>query len=55
LCGNVIIGKGSFVGAGAVIRQGITIGKNAVIGAGAVVVKDVADNTTVLGIPARIK
>ncbi len=53
LCGNVKVGAGSFVGANAVIRQGITIGNNAMIGAGAVVVKDVADNATVIGVPAR--
>lgn len=53
LCGNVKIGEGAFVGANAVIRQGITVGKNAMIGAGAVVVKDVPDNVTVIGVPAR--
>lgn len=53
LCGNVKIGEGAFIGAHAVIRQGINIGKNAVIGAGAVVVKDVADNVTVMGVPAK--
>jgi sugar O-acyltransferase (sialic acid O-acetyltransferase NeuD family) len=53
LCGNVTIGKQSFVGAGAIIRQGVTIGKNVIIGAGAVVLKDVADNKTVMGIPAK--
>jgi sugar O-acyltransferase (sialic acid O-acetyltransferase NeuD family) len=53
LCGNVKIGAGSFIGANAVIRQGITIGNNAIIGAGAVVVKDVADNATVIGVPAK--
>jgi sugar O-acyltransferase (sialic acid O-acetyltransferase NeuD family) len=53
LCGNVKIGNGTFVGANAVIRQGITIGKNVMIGAGAVVVKDVADDTTVVGVPAK--
>ena len=53
LCGNVKIGAGTFVGANAVIRQGITIGKNAMIGAGAVVIKDVPDNATVIGVPAR--
>lgn len=53
LCGNVKIGAGSFVGANAVIRQGITIGSNTMIGAGAVVVKDVPDNATVIGVPAK--
>ena len=53
LCGNVKIGNGTFVGANAVIKQGITVGKNAMIGAGAVVVKDVPDNITVVGVPAK--
>jgi sugar O-acyltransferase (sialic acid O-acetyltransferase NeuD family) len=53
LCGNVTIGAGSFVGAGTTIKQGITIGNNVIIGAGAMVVKNVADNTTVMGVPAK--
>ncbi len=53
LCGNVKIGEGTFVGANAVIKQGISIGKNAMIGAGAVVVKNVADQVTVVGVPAK--
>ena len=53
LCGNVKIGDGTFVGANAVIRQGITVGNNAMIGAGAVVLKNVPDNVTVIGIPAK--
>jgi sugar O-acyltransferase (sialic acid O-acetyltransferase NeuD family) len=53
LCGNVKIGTGSFVGANAVIRQGITVGNNVMIGAGAVVIKNVADNMTVIGVPAK--
>lgn len=40
--------------AGAKIFGGITIGKNAIIGANAVVLKDVPDNCTAVGIPARI-
>jgi sugar O-acyltransferase (sialic acid O-acetyltransferase NeuD family) len=53
LCGNVKIGNNSFVGANAVIRQGVTIGNNVMIGAGAVVLKNVPDNTTVIGVPAK--
>lgn len=53
LCGNVIVGRGTFVGANSVIKQGIRIGDNVIIGAGTVVVKDIPDNVTVVGNPAR--
>lgn len=53
LCGNVIVGKGTFIGANSVVRQGIKIGNNVIIGAGTVVVKDIPDNATVIGNPAR--
>lgn len=53
LCGNVKVGRGSFVGANAVVRQGITIGNNVTIGAGTVVVKDIPDGATVIGNPGR--
>ncbi len=42
------------VGAGAKILGPITIGENAKVGSNAVVVKDVPDNSTAIGIPARI-
>ena len=42
------------VGAGAKILGPITIGANARIGSNAVVVKDVPENATAVGIPARI-
>ncbi|MHB1092407.1 serine O-acetyltransferase [Thiobacillus sp.] len=45
---------GVVVGAGAKILGPITIGSNARIGSNAVVVKDVPDNATAVGIPARI-
>ena len=43
------------IGSGAVIQGGIRIGKGAMIGAGAVVTKDVPENSTVIGVPARQK
>ncbi|KJH73163.1 acyltransferase [Aliterella atlantica] len=42
------------IGSNATILAGITIGENAIVGAGAVVTRDVPDNTTVVGVPARI-
>jgi serine O-acetyltransferase len=48
-----VIGNGVFIGAGAKIVGPVTIGDNARVGANAVVTKDVAADTTVVGIPAR--
>lgn len=50
---ETIVKDGAVIGAGAVILPGVTIGENAVVGAGAVVTKDVPDNITVVGNPAR--
>lgn len=46
--------NGVVIGAGAKVLGPITIGKNAKIGSNAVVVKDVPENATAVGIPARI-
>ncbi len=54
LSGNVEVGECSWIGVGACVKQGIKIGKNCMIGAGAVVLKDIPDNTTAYGNPARI-
>ena len=42
------------VGGGAKILGNITIGKNCRIGAGSVVLRNVPDNSTVVGVPAHI-
>jgi len=42
------------VGCGAAVLGDITLGENVKVGAGSVVVKDVPDNCTVVGIPARV-
>jgi sugar O-acyltransferase (sialic acid O-acetyltransferase NeuD family) len=57
--GNVVIEDHVYVGAGAVIKQGLpgsplVIGRGAVIGLGAVVTKSVPPGVTVVGNPARI-
>ncbi|WP_100656483.1 serine O-acetyltransferase [Alteromonas flava] len=48
-----VIGNDVFIGAGAKIVGGVRVGNNVKIGANAVVVKDVEDDLTVVGIPAR--
>lgn len=53
LAGGVTVGEGSLVGVGAAIIPGVAIGANATIGAGAVVIRNVPDNATVVGVPAR--
>lgn len=50
----IIIGKNVWIGANVTIVPGVTVGDNAIIAAGAVVTKDVAENTIVCGIPAKI-
>jgi serine O-acetyltransferase len=49
-----VLGDNIFIGAGARIIGGVRIGNNVRIGANAVVVKDVPDEATVVGVPARI-
>ena len=51
--GNVTIENSAYIGSGAVIKQGIRIGKNSTVGMGAIVLKDVSENSTVVGNPAR--
>ena len=51
---EIVVEDGVSIGTSVTILAGIHIGKNAVIGAGSVVTKDVPDNTTVIGNPAKI-
>ena len=50
---STLVKKGASIGAGSIIRCGVTIGENALVGAGSVVTKNVAPNTVVVGNPAR--
>lgn len=50
----IVIGKNVWIGANSTVLAGVTIGDNAVVAAGAVVTKDVAANTIVGGIPAKM-
>lgn len=48
------VGARAWIGAKALILPGVTVGENAVVAAGAVVTKDVAANTVVAGVPAKV-
>lgn len=52
--GAPIIGDNVYIGIGAYVGGGIKIGDNVKIGAMSVVLKDVPDNCTAVGNPARI-
>lgn len=53
ILGRVQIENNVFIGARAIILPKVVVGTNSIIGAGAVVTKDVADNMTVVGVPAK--
>ena len=50
----VSIGDGAWLGAGAIVLPGTTVGDGAIVCAGALVRQDVAPNTMVGGVPARV-
>lgn len=54
---RIVIGNGAWIGARACLvpsRYGLNIGNGAVIGAGSVITKDVPENVSVAGVPAKI-
>jgi acetyltransferase-like isoleucine patch superfamily enzyme len=51
----VVIGKGCFIGARAIILKGVTIGDGAVVAAGALVTRDVPAEHLAIGNPAVVK
>lgn len=53
VCNPIVVKDGVWIGANATILGGVTIGEGAIVAAGAVVVRDVAPNTIVAGVPAK--
>lgn len=51
----IIVKRGASIGSNATILAGVTIGENAMVGAGAVVTRDVPDDATVTGVPAKVR
>lgn len=54
LAGGVSVGRCSWIGVGASVRQLTSIGADVVVGAGACVVATLADGQTYVGVPARV-
>lgn len=52
--GNARIGEGAVLGMSATVVNGVAVGAGAVVAAGAVVVRPVAPETRVQGVPARL-
>lgn len=50
----VIIGKGAWIGANAIILPGVSIGENSVVGAGSVVTRSIPPHVVACGNPAKI-
>lgn len=53
LAGTVTVGNSTWVGIGSTVSNNISIGSDIMIGAGAVVVKDITEEGTYIGVPAR--
>lgn len=53
-CKPILIQRGAWIGANAVILPGVSVGKHSIVGAGSVVTKDVPDYSVAVGNPAKV-
>lgn len=54
LTDSIVLRKGCWIGAGAIVLQGVEIGENSVIGAGTVVTKSVPPKVVFAGNPGKV-
>ncbi len=54
LAARVEVGRGSWVGIGSVVKEGVHIGRGSMIGAGSVVLSDIPDGVLAYGTPAKV-
>ena len=54
VCGHVTIGKEAYLATNCTVVPGKKVGCNARVGAGSVVLRNVKDNVTVMGVPAKV-
>ncbi|WP_212732684.1 acyltransferase [Streptomyces oceani] len=50
---SIVVGRNAWIGSNATVLPGLTIGDNAVVAAASVATKDVPENTSAVGPPAR--
>lgn len=55
LAGDVHVGERAFLGAGVSVIPGVSIGARSTVGAGAAVVRDIPEDVTAMGVPARVR
>jgi len=55
IAGKAHVGRGSWLGVGSCVRDGVSIGAGSFIGAGSVVVKDIPDGVMAYGVPASVR
>ena len=51
---KIVVEDGAWIGAGAIVLEGVTIGRGAVVAAGSVVRQDVPAGMVAAGVPARL-
>ena len=52
--GHVVMKDGAYLGSNSTVVPGMRVGSHAKVGAGSVVIRNVKDNTTVMGVPAKV-